>query len=88
MYPTAKPRQDGASERYRPCTISIWKVLETALRFSGVRSYIRATRPVYYVVRSPTYLHHPMPRQQVSRSSTISATTYTRCHNITNIKNI
>ena len=36
MYPTAKPRQDGASERYRPCTISIWKVLEITSRFSSV----------------------------------------------------
>ena len=48
--------KDGTSERYRPAEVSIWKVLETALRFSGVRSYIRATRPVYYVVRSPTYV--------------------------------
>ena len=63
MYLTAKPRQDVASERYRPAEISIWKVLETALRFSGVRSYIRATRPVYYVVRLPIHLHHQKSTQ-------------------------
>ena len=53
MYPTAKPRQDGASERYRPCTISIWKVLETTNQLSGVRSIISDSLPVSYIVRSP-----------------------------------
>ena len=57
MYPTAKPRQDGASERYRPCTISIWKVLEIANQLSGVQSIIGDSLPVSYVVPPPIINH-------------------------------
>ena len=48
-----------------------WKVLETANRLSGVRSYIRSSRPVSYIVRmSPNITHY------FSLTTALSITTF------------
>ena len=60
---------------YTPLLSSIkiptWKVLETANRLSGVRSYIRSNRPVSYIVRmSPNITHY------FSLTTALSITTF------------